>query len=94
MARATVKNEKVEVKTFVNKPVGVTLELTIEEARTIQSIVGHIRGDTRTSLRAHTSRIYRALDDAGIRGTDAHPWEGGIPTLRDDSLNLLDKPAT
>lgn len=82
MAEATKKDDE------------VTLKLTAEEAATALYVIGCVSGDVRTSRRAHTRAIYRALRDAGVRdlwaeGYDYALFEDGKPEMvfLDHSLN-------
>ena len=81
MAKA-IKEEVRTVETTV------TLTLTLEEALTLKAVVGSIVGSETKSRRKHTTDIYNALGDVGIKfehsvsrlvkGTIHFPDEDGI----------------
>ena len=50
------------------KPVlsGITLNLTLEEARTLATIAGKCAGSAIYSRRKHTDILFQALKDAGV----------------------------
>ncbi len=65
MAKAT---KQVEVKETLT---GVTLELSVEEARTLMAILHYVGGHPRTTRRGYTDAVVEALASAGF-GTE-HP---------------------
>jgi hypothetical protein len=50
---------------------GVTLSLTLEEARTLAAVYGRVGGDPDRSPRKHADSVLDALADVGIVGRGA-----------------------
>lgn len=50
--------------------VGVQLDLSLEEARTLQTILANVGGCDKTSKRRFTDRIYYTLNSQGIQRFD------------------------
>lgn len=59
MAEATTNIETTETVT------GVTLELSVDEAKTIAAVLGNVGGDPLKSARRHADSIARALSRVG-----------------------------
>lgn len=74
MAKATPKLEinthtrvrEVRETETVEEVTGVTLELTLEEARTLRTLTGAIRGGSEDTLRQYTDTVWAALEQAGV----------------------------
>lgn len=73
----------------------VTLTLTADEAASALYVIGCVSGSRATSRRAHTTGIYSALRNAGVRDlwAEGHGYdlfEDGEPALRfkDGSLDV------
>lgn len=66
MAKATKRTEKQTKLVIVDVPVGVTLELSIEEAECLYMVTCLIGGSKYETARRFTSAIERALLEAGI----------------------------
>lgn len=66
----------------------VTLKLSAEEAATIMYVVGCVSGDPEETRRKHTTRVYSALKQVGVRdlwtsnGNGYDLFEEGQPSMR------------
>lgn len=69
MAKAT------QIKQVVETPVGVTLELSMEEAQVLTFILGR-GGGTMNGPRAHAQRVFDVLrTGGGVEWSPANPFE-------------------
>jgi hypothetical protein len=78
MATATKQSETVETIT------GVTLRLSLEEARTLAVLVAKVGGSPDHSPREHTNAISSALRGVGItyQGSDEYALADGLTSIR------------
>jgi hypothetical protein len=72
MAKSTslMKTELVQVEKTTK--VGITLELSLEEAQALRCLLGKITGDSFSGIRGYYDRIFDALA-YGPGGIDRHP---------------------
>lgn len=68
MAKATKQVVTTETLT------GVTLDLSVQEARTLAAILYHVGGHPETTRRGDAQAIMDALSEAGVEGNHPHDW--------------------
>lgn len=87
MAKATARTKKVEITRtitdYVDKPVGVTLELDADEAVLVAALTGSVR------CNGVANRVYDALNAVGYGAGEGYNWSMNIPTLSD--LEIVSK---
>lgn len=78
-ASKTTETVKVPVTTYREEVqvTGVTLNLTLAEARALKATIGRFVGDTQRSARKYTDKIWRALEGQISSPGGPHPFEGG-----------------
>lgn len=80
MAEASKKMENITKIETVQT--GVTLTLTMEEAQTLQDVVGRVGGHPQYSRRTHTDAIADALISAGVcRHFDVADFSTSVPNV-------------
>lgn len=72
MAKATKQVVMTETLT------GVTLELSVQEARTLAVILRHVGGHPETTRRGDAQSISAALEGAGVASKHPHDWLDSI----------------
>lgn len=78
-ASKTTETIKVPVTTYREevKVTGVTLNLTLAEARALKATIGRFGGDPQWSARKYTDQVWYALESQIPSKLDPNTFEGG-----------------